>query len=412
MFGHVEALELRFRADAEDAEFLQGEEDHKTRAERPDRGHSHADELHAEELEAAAIEKPDHLVAVARRSRRREEPDRERAPDTVHAVDRHRANGIVDVDLVEREHREDDDYACDESDYDCGVCGHEVAGRRNRDETRERAVQRHGEVGLAHDRPGGDERGNRAGARGEVGGHRDAADGANAGGVAAWVEAEPADPEEEHAERSEDERVAGNRIRLAVGTVLSDTRAERDCASERDPSADGVDDRRAREVVEAEGLDPALRRLARERAPHPVAAYRVDDSRHDHRVDEIALELDAFRDCARYDRRGGRGEHRLEEEERPVPDAFAGRERRHPQSSPAEPAAQLRGAEHKRCAEDVESERARREVHQVLHHDVRGVLCAGEAGLDEREARLHRKDEYAGDEGPDYVQVGLNGCGG
>ncbi len=169
-----------------------------------------------------------------------------------------------------------------------------------------------------------------------------------------------------------------------------------------------MDDRRAREVVEAKGFNPALRRLARERAPHPVAAYRIDDSRHDHRVDEIALELDALRDRARYDRRGCRGEHRLEEEKRPVPDAFAGRERRHPEASPAEPAPELRCAEHKRRAEDVEAERASREVHQVLHHDVRGVLCTGEAGLDEREARLHRKDEYAGDEGPDYVQVGLD----
>ena len=120
-----------------------------------------------------------------------------------------------------------------------------------------------------------------------------------------------------------------------------------------------MDDRRAREVVEAKGFNPSLRRLARERAPHPVAAYRIDDSRHDHRVDEIALELDALRDRARYDRRGCRGEHRLEEEERPVPDSFAGRERRHPEASPAEPAPELRCAEHKRRAEDVESTSAK-----------------------------------------------------
>ena len=189
---------------------------------------------------------------------------------------------------------------------------------------------------------------------------------------------------------------------------LADARAERDGARERDPAADRVDHRGAGEVVEAELFKPALRRLAREAAPHPVSAHGIHDRADDHRVDEVALELDAFRHRARDDGRGRGGEHGLEEEERPVPRALAVGERWHAESAPAEPAGRLRGAEHERGAEDVECERARGEVHQVLHHDVRRVLGPREAGLHEGEAGLHREHENSGDERPDHVQVGLD----
>ena len=111
-----------------------------------------------------------------------------------------------------------------------------------------------------------------------------AADGADARGVAAGVEADPPDPEQEHAERAEDERVAGDGVRLAVRVVLADARAEGDRAGEGDPAADGVHDGRSGEVVEAEPLEPAGGALAREAAPHPVAAYGVDDRRDEDRV--------------------------------------------------------------------------------------------------------------------------------
>ena len=193
--------------------------------------------------------------------------------------------------------------------------------------------------------------------------------------------------------------------------VLADARAEGDRAGEGDPAADGVHDGGAGEVVEAEPLEPARGALAREAAPHPVAAHGVDDRGDEDRVDEVALELDALGDGARDDRRGGRGEHRLEEEEGPVPGALALGEPGHPEAAPAEGAAELRRAEHQRGAEDVERERAGGEIHQVLHHDVRRVLRAGEAGLDEREAGLHHEDEDGGDERPDDVQVGLDEFG-
>ena len=138
-----------------------------------------------------------------------------------------------------------------------------------------------------------------------------------------------------------------------------------------------------------------------------MSADRIHDRAHERRIDEIALEFDAFGDRARDDRRGRRGEHRLEEEEGPVPDAFARAERRHTESAPPEPPRRLRRAEHQRRAEDVERQRADGEVHQVLHHDVRRVLRPRETRLDQREAGLHQEYENRRHQRPDDVQIGL-----
>ena len=408
VFGHVEALELGLRVDPQHTQPLQDVEQHEAESERPEAGHRDADELDAEELEAAAVEEADHRVAVPERLRCGEEADREGAPHAVHAVDRDGADRVVHVDLVEEEHAEDDEYAADGADEQGRVRRHEVAGRGDRDEARERAVQGHREIGLAHDDPGGDERGAGSGAGGEVRGHRDAADRADAGGVARGVEAEPADPEEEDAERAEDEAVARDRVRLAVMTVLADARAEHHRAREGQPAADRVDDRRTGEVVEAQGLDPTDGFRTVQTAPHPVARHRVDERGDERRVDQVAAELDALRHRARDDRRGRRGEHGLEEEERPVPGSLAREDARHAEAAPAERAAQLRGAEHERRADEVEHDRAEREVHQVLHHDVRRVLRPREARLDERKARLHDEHEDAAEERPHDVQVRLD----
>ena len=64
MFDEVEALQLGLRRDAEDAELLERKEDARAHAERPDRRRARAEELHAQELESAAVEEPHKLVAV------------------------------------------------------------------------------------------------------------------------------------------------------------------------------------------------------------------------------------------------------------------------------------------------------------------------------------------------------------
>ena len=50
---------------------------------------------------------------------------------------------------------------------------------------------------------------------------------------------------------------------------------------------------------------------------------------------------------------------------------------------------------------------AHAEVLKVLHHDVRGVLRACEAGLDQRETGLHHEDEYGRDKRPYDIEIGL-----
>ena len=67
-----------------------------------------------------------------------------------------------------------------------------------------------------------------------------------------------------------------------------------------------VDDRRTGEVLEAHLGKPAA-------APLPVAADRIDQAGEDRAVDQVARDLHAAGNGARDDRRGGRGEDRLEQ---------------------------------------------------------------------------------------------------
>ena len=60
-----------------------------------------------------------------------------------------------------------------------------------------------------------------------------------------------------------------------------------------------------------------------------------------------------------------------------------------------------------REAADPVAEHADRIDHEVHAHRVRGVLRAGEAGLDHREPGLHEHDEEAGEQRPDEVDGDL-----
>ena len=63
----------------------------------------------------------------------------------------------------------------------------------------------------------------------------------------------------------------------------------------------------------------------------------------------------------------------------------------------------VEAAAHEREAADEEAEHAERVHREVHRHRVRGVLGADQAGLDQREARLHEDDEEARDQHPDEV---------
>ena len=127
----------------------------------------------------------------------------------------------------------------------------------------------------------------------------------------ARVEAEPAEPQDEHAETEERHVVPGDRPRLAVRAVLAATRAEQQQRRQRARRAREVDHRRAGEVLHA------VADLSKEAAAEdPVRDQRVDDRREDDRVDRIRDELDALERRAPDDRQRHRAEDELEEEER------------------------------------------------------------------------------------------------
>ena len=124
---------------------------------------------------------------------------------------------------------------------------------------------------------------------------------------AARVEAEPAEPENQAADEGGRHVVAGDSLHLAVGTVLTDTGAKNIGARHSGPTTDGVYYGTASEVPEAGVCEPTG-------APYPVAGDRVHDHGHQGAERDKREVLDAFGNGTRHDRRGGSGEHELEEE--------------------------------------------------------------------------------------------------
>ena len=123
----------------------------------------------------------------------------------------------------------------------------------------------------------------------------------------ARVEAEPAQPQDQHAEPEERHVVAGDGPRLAVSAVLAATRAEQQQRGERAGGADQVDRRRAGEVLHADvDLQPAT-------AEHPARGDRVDERAEDDGVDDVDAELDALERRAPHDRQRDGAEDELEE---------------------------------------------------------------------------------------------------
>ena len=70
---------------------------------------------------------------------------------------------------------------------------------------------------------------------------------------AAGVEAVPAEPEDQAADRAQDDVVRRHRATAVALEDAAETRTEGDRAGQRDRAADGVHDGRAGEVVEAVG---------------------------------------------------------------------------------------------------------------------------------------------------------------
>ena len=363
----------------------------------------HADRLHAELLEGARVEQARHADAVELgQPVGGEQAAGQRAPDAGQAVRGERADRVVEL-LLDRQDGEDDQDAGHEAD-DRGRPELHVAGRGgDADEARDRAVAGHADVERAglevRHQAGADDAGRRAELRDE---HDLGEARAARAERRAAVEAEPAEPQDQHAEADERHRVARDRPRLAVGAVLAAARAEQQQARERARGADQVDDRRAGEVLHA-AADLAQEAAAED----PVRAERVDDRREHDGVDHVRDELDALQRRAPDDRQGDGAEHELEQHERGrasrvtspstrpplIVEPVEKKKPESPSSAPAPPKASAKPQAHHAIVGD-------REVDEDLRDPHAGVLAAREADLQEREAGLHEHHEHGRDHDP------------
>ena len=189
--------------------------------------------------------------------------------------------------------------------------------------------------------------------------------------------------------------MAGDRPWLAVLVVLADAGPDNQNAGEGRNSAEHVNHARAGKVAVAQFGQPAPA------IPYPMGHYRVDEAGDERCVDEVGHELDATGNRPGNDGGGSRRKYDLEQplraaarivEEEPV---SVGEETTHRRTAIGESKA-------KRPVHDA----ADREVHEILHDDVAGVLGPGEPGLDERKPRLHEHHQGCGHYQPHLIDCG------
>ena len=220
-----------------------------------------ADELRLQQREAAVIEEAGEWGGVIRTGwtgrsdtwPQANRPSDKRSPDAADAVNRNRADGIVDAQPLEQLHAQADNDAGDAAKKDGARRADPVARAGNRDQSGEEPVDRKAdipflaeEVGIDHcGEPGGASRQRRVG--------RDAAD---AGEIhrrerGAGVEAVPAEPQDQAAGCGDGEIVRQHRAAAVALELAAEPWAENDGAGQGDEAADGVNDRGSGEIVEA-----------------------------------------------------------------------------------------------------------------------------------------------------------------
>ena len=346
-------------------------------------------------MEAAAVEYAERLnlsaIIVS------EQAGKDGAQCAVDAVHADSADRIIDLELlIDKFDTEYNGKACADTDDNRTERSNHIAACGDGYQTCQRAVQRHGNVRLLVADPGDAHNGYGCHSSRHVGGYKytgcDLSAAARQSNGRTAVEAEPAEPQDKAAESAERQGVTRDCTSLAVLGVLTDTGTEDGCTDQSGNAADHMYRRGACEIVEAKLCEPAA-------APDPVTGNRVNDRRNNHRVNAVCREFSALCHRTGNDGRGSCTEYGLEDQSRPVvalTDNAVSEEIK---------AAEERAcrAEHDAEAEDPEDRRAERKVHQVLHNDVAGILCSGEAGLNHCEAGLHEKYKRRRNKRPAYV---------
>ena len=266
----VQAVDLHLSGDAQADGLVDDLEDEEHHDDDIDIDRDEAQQLDAQLAQAAAVEQAlAHAVAAVG-----EQADCDGAPHAVCKVDGDCADGIVDPgDLIKELNAQDHQKTGHKADDEGTERRNSVAACRDGHQTGQRTVQGHGDIGLAVPQPGED--------HGHAGGHSSGQVGVEAdqtgqghgliGGQAqgrAAVETEPAEPQDEDAQRTGSQVVAGDGVGVAVLVVLADTGAKHRSAQQSDDAADVMNGCGTGKVMETHALQPAA-------APHPVAADGV-----------------------------------------------------------------------------------------------------------------------------------------
>ena len=216
---------------------------------------------------------------------------------------------IVDLELVEHDDREHYDYSGDESHENGQGWRDCISACRDSDETGKEAVERHREVRLLGHGPGGGHRSDCSAYRSKGGSDEDERDEVRLSckdGTA--IEPKPTKEEEEGPDRGERHAVAEDGLD-AVLRVFPAARSKDEDAGKGSKATEGVHHCRSGEVVEA-----GLKVGEEAAAPVPGADPRVGEANKDGGKDQEARKLYPLGHRSGDNRRGGCGEHRLEDE--------------------------------------------------------------------------------------------------
>mmetsp|Transcript_15810 Transcript_15810/g.63655 ORF Transcript_15810/g.63655 Transcript_15810/m.63655 type:complete len:651 (+) Transcript_15810:246-2198(+) len=429
---HADRLDLVRDADAvRVGELEEGHEQRDVGAGPADVGEDEADGG-AERAAVAAVEDAGAVILAVRViglgivELGREEGGRDDAPEAARAVDGEGVDDVVDLELDERLGGAEVDGRGDHAGEEGAPRVGGRAARGDGDEAGEDAVVRRGGVDDVRQavRDGDVEDARRRGRDGrrheDV--RRDAAvalDGERRGAV----EAVPADPEDEHAERLEDDRLLLEVARRGAEAALA--RADEGTADDRRDATRHVDDARPGEVDHAAAAEEPVRPPRRELAvarPAQVNDGGVDVRHEQARVRDVRAERRALGDGARHDRRRRPGERPLEHPRRLAVRLGLGRvgQRRRVVARADALVEEARAAvepvdarrrervrpERQRVARRPPEQRRDHGVEQILDEDVLRVLDLHRPDLEHREARLHEEHQARAEQEPKRITVG------
>ena len=297
---------------------------------------------------------------------------------------------------------EDDHEAAGQADQGRAEGIDRVAAGGDAHQAGQGRVEGHGHIRLAVAEPGEEHGGQGGHGRGQVrvkedqgsAGDQPVAVHADRGGA---VEAEPAEPEDEHAQGGDGKVMAENRPGLSVLSVLADAGSEHLRADQRADAADHMHGRGAGKVMEAHFGQPAA-------APDPVAGDRINEQGDRSGINTVGGEFRALRHGAGYDRGGGGAEDRLEDGVGPQGNARRKNMAVILHDKGIDPAEERgAGSEHDAVAEKPVQRRADAEIHQILHQDIAGVLGPGKTRLTHGKSSLHEEDKRGPEQDPDGV---------